>query len=336
VTGLSRRQLVQSAGAIGLGLLAGCGRLPGQGQPPAPARVPRIGYLALSRAPGYAEAFQRGLAALGYVEGQNIITEYRFGVSEGRLTPLQELAAELVSLPVDVIVGAQGDAVSAARAATTTIPIIMLTSGDPLAAGTVPSLARPGGNVTGLSMLTGALAAKRLDLLKQALPSLSRVAALLEPSDIMRRSELRPTQDAADALAIEVQPVEVGAPTELEPAFAAMSGQGIEALVVFSHGFAIAHRAQITALAAAHRLPAIYGVRVMAASGGLMVYGPPVPDAYYRAATYVDKILKGAKPGDLPIEQPMRFDFVINLKTAQALGLTIPHHVLLQATEVIQ
>jgi len=332
----NRRRFVQGAGLAGLTLLAACGRLPWQA--PAPTRIPRVGYLAFGVRSSLDEAFRRGLQDLGYVEGQNIVIVYRAaqGASNQELREeAAQLAAELVNLPVDVIAAALAGPVGIARAATSTIPIVMLTSGDPVRDGFVESYGRPGGNVTGLGLLSTELAAKRLELLKELLPGLSRAAALLDPV-FATDYEYEATLAAARQLGIDLRPLMVDDPSELDSAFGALVDQRIEGLIVFAHVFSGSYSRQIAAAAARHQLPAMYGRRPEVANGGLIGYGPSYPLAFYRAATYVDKIIKGAKPADLPVELPREFELVINLKTARALGLAIPQHILLQATEVIE
>jgi len=337
---LSRRWVVQGAGAVGLGLLAGCGRWPGQAQPT--ARVPRIGFLSASSPSANQsrlEAFRQGLRDLGYVEGESVVIEYRY--AEGNLDRVSELAAELVRLQVDVIVTAAPSPTRAAKETTATIPIVMAYDVDPIGNGFVASLAHPGGNITGLSSLAPGISGKQLELLKEIVPSLSRLAVLgtslpgayahlaLDP----RSKEL---ELAAGALGVQLQFSDVRRPEDIEPAFGEARREHVDAAVVFASPILEAHRTRVADLAAQHRLPTVYHVREFVEAGGLMCYGVSFIGLYRRAATYVDRILKGAKPADLPVEQPMRFDLVINLQTAQALGLTIPPHVLLQATEVIQ
>jgi putative tryptophan/tyrosine transport system substrate-binding protein len=327
----SRRQLVQGAGAVGLTLLAGCGRLPGQALSSMP--VPRLGLLGLRSLPPLVAAFREGLREFGYVEGQNIIVEHR--IADGRLDRLSELAAELVRERVDVIVAENNPAAIVAKQATSTIPIVMA-NGDPVGTGLAASLARPGGNVTGLTAFGAELGGKRLEILKEAFPGVRQVAVVWNPTNPVKRLQWTESLTAAHTLSVQLHSVEVQAPEHLEPAFATVSQQPAEALLVFADEFTASYAGQIVALANASRLPTMYDSRPFMDPGGLMAYGPILPALYRRAAYYVDRILKGANPADLPIEQPMRFDFVINLKTAQALGLTIPHHVLAQATEVIQ
>ena len=327
---LSRRQVVQGAGAVGLALLAGCGRLPGQA-PPA-RRIARLGWLRADRAADRIEAVTQGLRDLGYVPGQHFTVEERH--ADGSEERLLDFAAELVALPVDIILAAGTQAALAAKQATTTVPIVMVSS-DPVGSGLVASLARPGGNVTGVTGLAVQLAAKRLELLTAVLPGASRVAVLWNPADPPRLTEFQETQGAAEALGVRLQSLEVQEAGELAAAFAAATLEGAEALIVLGDPFTVAHRTRIVELAAQSRLPAMYRDRPFVEAGGLMGYGANPYEPYRRLATYVDKILKGARPADLPVEQPMRFDFVINATTAHALGLTIPPHVLLQATEVI-
>jgi len=332
---LSRRQLVHSVGVAGLALLAGCGRWPWQAQER--DRVYRMGYLRpipLDAAPHLLEAFRHGLREHGYVEGSNLIIEYRS--SDGNSERLPDLAAELVSLQVDVIVAAANPAIQAAKNATSTIPIVMAPSGDPVGAGLVASLSRPGGNITGVSLLTVQLSAKRLELLKEILPGLSRVAYLSDPRNPSTALDLREMHVAAQTLGLTLQSLEVSSPADLEPVFETAKRESVEAVIVPAGPFFLTHAARTVALAAEYRLPATYGNRELVDIGGLLTYSPSNPSLQRRSAYFVDRILKGTKPADLPVEQPTEFELVINLKTAQALGLTIPQHVLLQATEVIQ
>jgi putative ABC transport system substrate-binding protein len=327
-TRLSRRRIMLGSGGVGLGLLAGCGRLPWQAQAQQPRRIPVVGVL-YPPMPGRRDqaALQEGLRELGYIEGENIRVERRFG--EGRPERLPELVAELLALPVDVLV-AVGGAIVPARNATRTVPIVMVNSPDPVEFGLIDSLAHPGGNVTGLSILQPKLTGKRLELLKEAVPSISRVVAL-GAGDVSRQAA-----PEAAALGIQVRSFRLRAPNELEGTFRAAIRAPVDALLVYGNPVTLSVAAEIASLAAEHGLPMMADRSGFVEFGALMSYGSN-ERAYIRyAATYVDKILKGAKPADLPVEQPMTFDFVINLRTAQALGLTIPQHVLLQATEVIQ
>ncbi len=301
------------------------------------AKVPRIGFLWSSgrtATPPNFEAFRQGLRELGYMEGQNIAFESRW--AEVRFDRLPTLAGELVRLRVDLIATGGTPAARAAKEATTTIPIVAVAVGDPVGTGLVASLARPGGNLTGLSDITVDMSAKRLELIKEVVPTVSRVAVLWNPTHPTNPLQLRETQVAAQAFGVRVQLAEVRGADELERAFATMMRERPGALVVLSDPFMLLHRGRLADLAAKNRLPAVYPWREHAEAGGLMSYGPSLPDLYRRAATYVDKILKGAKPADLPVEQPTRFELVINLKTAKALGLTIPPSVLIRADQVIQ
>jgi putative ABC transport system substrate-binding protein len=279
-------------------------------------------------------AFIQGLRDLGYVEGQNIRIEERS--SEGKYERLPDLAKELVRLKVDIIVAPASQNVLAAKQATRTIPIVMMSHPDPVGMGLVPSLARPGGNVTGLSALSPEMWGKQLELLKETVPRVSRVAVLGNPTNAAYPLFLREVKVAARSLGVQLQTLEARGPDDLERAFAAMTRERAGALLVQSDGMFLLHRGRIPDLAAKSRLPAMYGVREFVDAGGLMVYAASLPDSFRRAATYVDKILKGARPGDLAVEQPTKFDWVINLKTAKALGLTIPPALLLRADEVIE
>ena len=331
---LSRRQFLQGVGVAGLALLAGCGRLPWQGQAPKP---PRLGALLWLGAQGPSStALLQGLRDLGYAEDQNLTLEWR--AHQGRADLLPQLVAELVQLPVDVIYTSGTPAALAASEGTRTIPIVMTAVGDPVAVGLVTSLGRPGGNVTGTANLAPQLSGKRLELLKDVMPGLSRVGVLVNAAITDKALDLRETQEAARTLGVSLSPAPVRQVGEFESALAAMARERVEALVVLEDFmfFAPPHRGQLVALAAQHGLPTMYTLREWVDAGGLMAYGPNLVDAHRRSASYIDKILKGTKPADLPVEQPREFEFVINLKTAQALGLTIPQHVLLQATEVIQ
>jgi len=267
---------------------------------------------------------------LGWFEGQNLVIEWRF--AEASDERLAALAAELVQLRVDVLVAGDSRAIPAAQHATSTIPIVMTVSGDPVAQGYVTSLARPGGNTTGLANMTTQLVGKRLELLTEAVPGVSRVA-VLGPTGHPDWSELAV---AAQALGLQLHTLPVASPDEFEPALAAAMREHADALIVLPSPITNLHNRQIVNLVAQSRLPAMYALKGYVAVGGLMAYGPSIPALYWRAAYYVDRILKGAKPADLPVEQPMKFEFVINLKTAQALGLTLPPLLLYQADEVIK
>jgi putative ABC transport system substrate-binding protein len=304
-------------------------------EPQQRTKVHRIGYLASASGLGpLEEAFRQGLRELGYVEGKNIAIEYR--LAQGKLDRLFDLAAELVRLKVDVIVTPSTlDAVAAQRA-TRTIPIVMAASGDAVATGLVASLARPGGNVTGLTALARELSGKRLELLKEAVPGLSRVAVLWNAANPDKARDLEEIQVASRPLGLQLQSLEVRAPNDLESAFRAANSKRVGALFTLTDTLTITHQSRIVDLATKRGLPTLFQTRDFVDAGGLMSYGPNDADLYRRAATYADKILKGAKPGDLPIEQPMRFELVINLKPAKKIGLTIPPELLIRADKVIK
>ena len=280
------------------------------------------------------DALRQGLRQHGYIEGQNLVIEYRS--ADGRAERFPDLAAELVRLNVDLIVTRGTPAIFAAKNATKTIPVVMAASGDPLGAGVVAGLARPGGNVTGLSAFVTELQAKRLELLREMVPRINRIAALLNMSSPAEPPQWEETKAAARTLAIEPQLLDVRKPDDLGRAFETAISQRADALVVGINVLTQANRRPVADLATKHRLPAIYASREFVDAGGLVVLGVSYPDLYRRAATYVDKILKGAKPADLPIEQPTKFELIINLKTAKALGLEIPPTVLARADEVIE
>jgi putative ABC transport system substrate-binding protein len=301
------------------------------------AKIPRIGILSpfdRSSAARNVEAFRRGLRELGYTEGNNIAIEYRF--AEGKFDRLPDLAIELVRLNVAVIVTSSTPGVQAARSATTTIPIVIAAVSDPVGSGFVASLAHPGGNVTGLSLLDTELSAKRLELLREAVPGLARMGVLWSPADPGMTLQFNMVQDIAQPLGLQIQNVQVRDPSAFEGAFQAASNGRVGALLVFAQPFTLRHRTQIVDLAGKSRLPAIYTSRSFVDAGGLMAYGASLPELYRRAAIYVDKILRGAKPADLPVEQPTKFELVINMKTARTLGLKIPQSLLIRADEVIQ
>ena len=302
-----------------------------------PAKVYRIGYLGVTSASATAhliQAFQLGLREFGYIEGQNITIEYRW--AGGRNDRLPGLAAELVRLKVDVIVVGPPPAALAARNATKTIPIVFAAGVDPVASGLVASLARPGGNVTGLATISPELSGKRLQLLKEAVPTISRVAVFWTPTNPSHGQALEEAEAAAEILRLQLQPVEYRTPDDFESAFQAATRERASALMVLDDPVSFSQRARIVGLAARSRLPAIYGFREFAEAGGLIIYGPSLPDQWRRAAEYVHKILKGAKPAALPVEQPIKFELLVNLKTAKALGLTISKTILFRADEVIQ
>jgi len=281
------------------------------------------------------DAFRQGLRELGWVEGQNLVIDYRS--AEGKLDRLPDLAAELVRLKVDIIVAVPTPAAAAAKNAIETIPIVMIGVGDPVGTGLIASLARPGGNATGLSFSVGLeIAGKLLELLKETVPKVRRVAILSNPANPVQPLLIREVNVAARSLGVQLQHLEARGPNEFDGAFAAMAKERVGALLIVADGMLIFHRTRLADLAARSRLPAAYGWREHVEAGGLMSYGPSLRDLFRRAATYVDKILKGAKPADLPVEQPTKFELVINLKTAKALGLTIPQSVLGRADQVIE
>jgi putative tryptophan/tyrosine transport system substrate-binding protein len=328
---LSRRQVVQGAGAMGLGLLAGCGRWPGQAQPV--IKAPRIAVL-MTGSFQFFDTFVQGLRELGYVAGDNIILELRF--ADGDVGRLPQLAAELVGLQVDVIVTQGTPATQAAKQATSTIPIVHATGGDLVAAGLVTSVARPGGNVTGVDSSAPQLSRKRLELLKEVVPGLSRAAVIWNPSNPVKAREWAELQAAAALLGVQLLSHEVQQAGDVERALAAIPAGRPDGLVVLTEFIIDAQALRIVEFAATSRLPSVFERRDYVEAGGLMNYGPNISGNVRRGAYYVDRIIKGAQPADLPVEQPMTFEFVINAKTAQALNITIPPHVLYQATEVIQ
>ncbi|MBR1233162.1 ABC transporter substrate-binding protein [Bradyrhizobium sp. AUGA SZCCT0182] len=302
------------------------------------ARIARIGYLATNLINhGLLEAFRQGLRDLGYVEGRNVLIEYRD--AQGKLEPLPALAAELVALKVDVIVASSTAAAQAAKQATAVIPIVFATVPDPVATGLVTSLARPGGNVTGLSNLNADLVGKCLEYLTQAVPRVSRVAVLWQPGAFGERTEkemLQAAAAAARALGIQLQFVEARGPADIDKAFSEITGARADALTVLVSGMLLGERRRLVDLAAKNRLSVIYTFRELVDAGGLMSYGPSLDGLFRRAASYVDKILKGTKPADLPVEQPTKLELVINLKAAQALGLTVPPTLVARADHVIE
>ena len=303
------------------------------------AMTARIGYLAanLTVSPHMNEAFRQGLRDHGYVDGRSVVTDYRS--AEGKLERLPALAAELVALKVDVIVASDTPAAQAAKQATTTTPIVFAATGDPVTNGLVRSLARPGGNVTGLSLIAPELVGKRLEQLKRIAPGVRRVAVLWQPGGSGGRTEdeaLKEAEAAGRALGMRLQFVEARGPADFDRAFSDMTRARAGALTVIGSAMFANERRRLVELAARDRLPAVYGFREYVDAGGLMAYGPNVADLFRRAASYVDKILKGAKPADLPVEQPTKFELVINLKAAKALGLTIPQSVLARADQVIE
>jgi putative tryptophan/tyrosine transport system substrate-binding protein len=301
-------------------------------------RIPKIGFLTATNqvtlAPNIA-AFRQGLREVGYVEGKTILVEVRF--AEAAVERLPELARQLVALKPDLIVATNDVVIASVRRETQTIPIVMAFSSDPAGAGFVASLARPGGNVTGLSTLSPEISGKRLELLREVIPGLSRVALLWNPDSRGNLLDYKETEVVARSLHVELQSVELFRIDDLDRAFSAVTKGRAQALIVpAGNPITVTRQAQVASFAQRSRLPSIYGARDAVDAGGLMSYGPSVADLFRRAATYVDRILKGAKPADLPVEQPTKFELVINLKTAKALGLTIPQSILLRADQVIE
>ena len=302
-----------------------------------PAKAPRIGLLgggSASANAGRVEAFRQGLRELAYVEGKNIVIDYRW--AEGKLDLLPGLATELVRLKVDIIVSAGPTVTRAAKDANVTIPIVMGFDDDPVGSGFVTSLARPGGNITGLSTLSPGLSGKQLELLKEVVPRLSRVAVLGSSTHPGTTQSLKEMDLAAGAFGVQIQYLEVQSANDIETAFGAAHKGRADAVLVLTSVATNSHRKQIVELAAKNRLPAIYYTAEWVEAGGLLTYGASFPDLFRRAATYVDKILKGAKPADLPVEQPKKFEFIINLNAAKQIGLTIPPNVLAKADMVIK
>jgi putative tryptophan/tyrosine transport system substrate-binding protein len=300
-----------------------------------PNNVPRIGYLRAERAPEVdIEGFRKGLREHGYLEGKNIVVEYRW--ANGNEERLRSLVSELIGLKVDLIVTSAPAATQASKEATTTTPIVMVLVADPVAFGFVNSLARPGGNITGFAFLLPEISGKRLELLKETIPKLSRVAVLWNAANPYKETDLKEVQPVADALKVAVHTFRVREPNGFDDAFKAATKVRAEGLLTLDDPFTIAHRTRIIDLALRYKLPAVYAVRPFVDAGGLMYYGPDRVDQNRRAAIYVDKILKGTKPADLPVEQPTKFEFIINLKAAKQIGLTIPPNVLARADKVIK
>ena len=302
-----------------------------------PTKVARIGILfgaSPSANAGRGEAFRKGLHDLGYIEGKNIVIEDRY--AEGKLDRLPALIAELLRLSVDLIVTAGPAVTRPVKEATSTIPIVMAFDSDPVGSGFVASLARPGGNITGLSSLSPELTGKRLELLKETVPKLLRVAVLGNPGNTATALNFKEAEVAAGAYGLQVQSLEVRGPSDLDSAFSTMIKGRADALLPLGDSVVVFHRERIVNFAAKNRLPSMHGDKAWVEAGGLMSYGPDILDNFRRAATYVDKILKGTKPADLPVEQPKKFEFVINLKTAKQIGLTIPPNVLARADKVIK
>jgi len=302
-----------------------------------PKKIPRIGYISVASSSivsARLEAFQQGLRELGYVEGKTVVIVHRY--AEGNLDKLPDLVAELIRLKMDVILSAGAEVTRAAKEATRTIPIVMASDNDPVGNGFVASLARPGGNVTGLSTVSPDLSGKQLELLKEVVPKLSRVAVLGDSTNTGNAQALKATKVAATALSAQLHYLDVVSPKDFETAFRDASKARCDAVLLVSNIVAFSQRKGIVELATKNRLPAIYPRPEYVEDGGLMFYGVDVKDLSRRAATYVDKIFKGAKPADLPVEQPIKFDLVINLKAAKQIGLTIPPSVLARANRVIR
>jgi len=331
----SKIQNLKWAGVLAiLVFLVGC---VGMAEAQQQKKVPRIGFLvgaSPSTNAARTEAFRQGLRELGYVEGKNIVIEYRY--AEGKLDRLPDLAAELVRLKVDVIVTGGSQTTRATKQAASTIPIVMAQDNDPVGNGFVASLARPGGNITGLATLTPEISGKRLELLKETVPRLSRLAVLGTSTEPGNSQAVRETELAAGASRVQLQYLDVRDPRDIESAFHAASKERADAVLVLVSAVFNAHRTQLVEVAVKSRLPAIYTNSEYVDAGGLMTYGVSITDLFHRAATYVDKILKSAKPADLPVEQPIKFELVINLKTAKQIGLTIPPNVLARADRVIR
>jgi putative ABC transport system substrate-binding protein len=327
----NRRKLVIALGAGAL--IAPLGSFAQQ-----QSKVWRVGFLALRRPVALDSdafgAFPQGMRELGYVEGKNLVIEWRF--ADSKMERLPGLAVELAQMKVDIIVTAGTPPASAAQKATATIPIVMGSSSDPVGSGLIKSLARPGGNITGLSDLRGELSPKHLEMLLTMVPRLSRVAVLVDPGDASHVATLQTVRAAAQRAGVKILRVEVRTPQEIENAFPMMVREKAGAVLVVSGGLSIRQGPQIAELAVQNRLPSINEVREYVEAGGLMSYGQNLAEKFRRAAIYVDKILKGAKPADLPVEQPTKFELVINMKTAKALGITIPQSILVQATKVIE
>jgi ABC-type uncharacterized transport system substrate-binding protein len=300
-----------------------------------PKKVPRIGFVSPTSDDSRVEAFRQGLRELGYVEGQNITIEYRW--AEGRFERLPDLAMELVRINVDMVVAVVTQASLAAKKATGKIPIVMIGVSDPVGSGLVVSLARPGANITGNSSMTAEVVGKQLELLKETLPKISRVAALWNPANpVFQAIQRKEAEVAAQALGVQLHIVEARGADEIDRAFAGAARDRVRALLLLNDPVFMAYRKRIADLSVKHRLTTVSGTLEYTEAGGLMAYGPSFPDMYRRAATYVDKILKGTKPADLPVEQPTKFELIINLKAAKQIGLTIPPNVLARADKVIR
>ena len=337
MTGLGRRRMLQGGVALaGLGLLVGCGQasLPWQ-QARKVYHVGILGEKASDPAEAHLhQALRLGLQERGWIEGEQDLLEYRW--TEGDAARIPGLAADLARLPVDLIVVRSSIYTQGAKEATSTIPIVFVSHADPVATGHVESLAHPGGNITGLAILQTVLEPKRLELLRATAPAAGRIAVLWHPDTPSHAPGLRALEAPARALGVELQPVGVRTVADLEGAFAAMARAGAQAVLLLATPFFITERQRWIQLALTHRLPTIYSIRDAVEAGALMTYGPNVEALWRGAATFVDKILKGAKPADLPVEQATTFELIVNLNTAQAIGLTIPQSILQQATEIIQ
>jgi putative ABC transport system substrate-binding protein len=322
----TRREFI---GTLAGGLLAA----PRASEAQKAGKVYRIGFLRAGQPPKpWVEAFLQGLRERGYVDGQNVVVEFRF--TDGSFDQLPRLAEELVRLKVNVILASAAPSALAAKKATTSVPIVFVNVFDPVELGLIPGLGRPGGNITGLASTSADLAGKRLELLRGLVPKLRRVAVLWDPSNPTNPIQLKGAEVAARTLGLPLRPAPIRGPSDFDAAFKA--ARGANGLLVLDSPLVITHRARLAGLAATSRLPAISGLRDFVEVGGLISYGVDFPDSYRRAATYVDKILKGAKPTDLPVEQPTKFEFVINLKAAKQIGLTIPPNVLARADKVIR
>jgi ABC-type uncharacterized transport system substrate-binding protein len=322
---------------VGLAVILGLILAPLAGETQQAGRTATIGYLGSSSPTlesNLVQAFREGLRRLGYVEGQNLVIKYVW--AEGQQERYAVLARELVSLKPDVILAAGTPGTLAAKQATQSIPIVTAVAGEPVATGLVSGLAKPGGNLTGLSALAPELEGKRLELFKEAVPKLSRAVALLNPANPLTTIAWKAMQRAAEALGVKLQPVEARSPNDLDHALATIKAARPDGLIVLPDRLLLAYRKSIVQFMTKNHLPGMFPFREFAEDGGLMAYGPDYTDMFRRAATYVDKILKGAKPADLPIEQPTKFELVINLKTAKALALTIPQTLILQADQVIE
>ena len=328
----SRRKLLVALGAGAVAFSAPPGSFGQQRR-----KIWRVGFLSptpIEVNSQYTAAFLRGMRELGYVEAENLVIEWRS--ADGKLERLPGLAMELVELKVDVIVAVASPAIGAAQKATTTIPIVMAITGDPVGSGFVKSLARPGGNITGLSNMGGDTGPKLLELLLSVVPKVSRVGVLVTPTSTTYRTISESVQAAAQKAGVKTLMAEASTPQEIEYAFSMMVQENADAVIVGSSSFFTQQRRQIAELALKYRIPSMFAIRSNVEAGGLISYGQNIADDFRRAATYADKTLKGAKPGDLPVEQPVSFELVVNLKTAKAIDLTIPQTILVRADEVIE